>query len=51
MILVTGILFIFAIIIVTVVVVVGILWLGLLMGMLYDFVLVFGICLEIYEAL
>ena len=47
--LVTGILFVFDIIIETVVVVVGLIWLRLVMEMLLDFVLVFGFYLEIYE--
>ena len=51
MVLVSGILFTFAIIIVTIVdvVVAGVIWLRLVMGMLWDFGLVFGIWLEIYK--
>ena len=47
---VTGILITSAIIIVIVVVAVEVIWLWLVMGMLQDFVSVFGIYLEIYEA-
>ena len=43
----TGIVFTYAIIIV----VVGVIWLGVIMGMLYDFGLFFDIWLKIYKAL
>ena len=41
----------FAIMIITVVVVVEVIWFRLVIGILMDFVLVFGICLEMYESL
>ena len=46
-----GILFTFAIISITVVVLAGVILLRLIKGMLLDFGLVFGICLEIYKAI
>ena len=49
--LVTGMLYSFTIIIETIIVVAGVLGYGFVLGILQDFGLVFGICLEIYEAL
>ena len=41
----------FAIIIETIIVVAGVLGYGFVLGILYNFILVFGICLKIYETL